>query len=601
MFASNLLSCSVSTKSKTITVRTLSSKEIDSCLESLHALLRPAGFLRQNNNELHQSRYVIRASQGVPGIKTPEQKIAYWLLQLDGRLKNSDDAARGRDVELLRRFYRLNYIVKKDNVSESYFDAQRRIMREQGRGDVPSTDAMRSEKIGNIKRDQRESLDTWIDYLLSSDADQYPIWVRYWSFEGMLKLGVLNGETGKFSKRTTSTVAPFAELNREAYAEVVDVLVRRINGDSLDDLTDETFKQLVQSGASFAKLYERQLVLAKEGVGTNLLSEASGVWVKYDKGSSADDLVESLKGKGTGWCTAGHSTAASQLKKGDFYVYYTKDQSGQMSNPRIAIRMEGEEIAEVRGVGPNQNIDQFMAGADILDKKLLEFGPEGERYTKRSSDMKKLTEIERKHKNKEELTKDELRFLYELDSKIEGFGYEKDPRIMEITSKRNFKQDLSFAVGCKESEISLTKEEALRGGMKYHIGDLDLRSLTLADGLKLPDNVGGSLYLSSLTSADGFKLPDSVGRSLDLSSLTSADGLKLPDRVGGSLDLRSLTSADGLKLPDSVGRYLDLRSLTSADGLKLPDSVGGPIYLNSLTSADELVIPPAIDRREIFY
>ena len=69
-----------------------------------------------------------------------------------------------------------------------------------------------------------------------------------------------------------------------------------------------------------------------------------------------------------------------------------------MSNPRIAIRMEGEEIAEVRGVGANQNIDEFMAGADILDKKLLEIGSEGERYTKRSSDMKKLTEIERKRK-----------------------------------------------------------------------------------------------------------------------------------------------------------------------------------------------------------
>ena len=55
-----------------------------------------------------------------------------------------------------------------------------------------------------------------MNYLLSSDADQYPVWVRYWSFERMLKLGVFNDETGKFSKRTASTITAFAELNQEA-------------------------------------------------------------------------------------------------------------------------------------------------------------------------------------------------------------------------------------------------------------------------------------------------------------------------------------------------------------------------------------------------
>jgi len=37
------------------------------------------------------------------------------------------------------------------------------------------------------------------------------------------------------------------------------------------------------------------------------------------------------------------------------------------------------------------------------------------------------------------------------------------------------------------------------------------------------------------------------------------------------LDLRSLTSAEGLTLPSSIGGWLDLRSLTSAEGLTLPE------------------------------
>ena len=56
--------------------------------------------------------------------------------------------------------------------------------------------------------------------------------------------------------------------------------------------------------------------------------------------------------------------------------------------------------------------------------------------------------------------------------------------------------------------------------------------------------------------------------SLDLRSLTSAAGLKLPNEIGGYLDLSSLTSAAGLKLPAKCG-YLDLSSLTSAEKEKL--------------------------------
>ena len=55
-------------------------------------------------------------------------------------------------------------------------------------------------------------------------------------------------------------------------------------------------------------------------------------------------LVESLKGYNTGWCTAGESTAKTQLQGGDFYVYYTLDENDEYKVPRIAIRMENNQI-----------------------------------------------------------------------------------------------------------------------------------------------------------------------------------------------------------------------------------------------------------------
>ena len=92
----------------------------------------------------------------------------------------------------------------------------------------------------------------------------------------------------------------------------------------------------------------------------------------YRQGSDHLPLVNSLKGMNTGWCTAGEKTAEAQLRDGDLHVYYSIDQNNKLTIPRIAIRMEGNRIGEVRGVAADQNLDSAIAGADILQMKLAE-------------------------------------------------------------------------------------------------------------------------------------------------------------------------------------------------------------------------------------
>lgn len=62
--------------------------------------------------------------------------------------------------------------------------------------------------------------------------------------------------------------------------------------------------------------------------------------------------------------------------------------------------------------------------------------------------MKHVTKIENKIKEKQELTAGDLIFLYEIDSPIEGFGYEKYPRIQELRSQRNPEEDMPVVFGC---------------------------------------------------------------------------------------------------------------------------------------------------------
>ena len=169
--------------------------------------------------------------------------------------------------------------------------------------------------------------------------------------------------------------------------------------------------------------------------------------------------------------------------------------------------MNGNQIAEIRGISENQNIESNME--KVVDKKLEEF-PDRDKYKKKVKDMEMLTYIYTKHQNKGELTKVDLRFLYEIDNKITGFGYKKDPRIEELLEGRNVRKDLALVLDCKEENISLTKEEALSGNVIYHYGGLYLSGLTSAKGLKLPDKIGGTIYLTSLESLEGLDLSSSL-------------------------------------------------------------------------------------------
>jgi len=83
--------------------------------------------------------------------------------------------------------------------------------------------------------------------------------------------------------------------------------------------------------------------------------------------------------------------ANTQLEAGDFYVYYSKNPATNENDiPRLAIRMQGNRIEEVRGITESQGIDNYIG--PVLEKKLKDFS-DGENYKERLGDMKKMTEI----------------------------------------------------------------------------------------------------------------------------------------------------------------------------------------------------------------
>lgn len=570
-------------------------------------------------SNLHNSDRVLKASN--VSDKKRERLLKYFerLEKLHNKVSKTKSV---NGEKLLKSFYYDLYVIKPENIPDTYFQNQVRLARERGYGNIELTEEEKMRKTEEVIDDQKKTLDKWIEYFLyDEESKSYEMWEKYWVFQGLQTLGKYDKETGKFSKRDKTTVYPFPPVEREYIFTTLKLMEDFLK----DKKSEEDIKQALSTG-NFKLLYE-YVIKQSFLKGEHQSNSDDGKWIKYEQGSDYNILRNSLQGYYTGWCTAaGENFAKDQLAGGDFYVYYSLDKNGEAKVPRIAIRMDGKyEIGEIRGIADNQNMEPEMM--PILEEKLKEF-PDKDKYLKKEHDMKLLTLIDKKVNNNIELTLDELKFLYELNNKIEGFGYEKDPRIEEIKRKRNKRRDYSLIFNVKEEEVALSQEEYNNssGEFKVLVDDFDLNYiiwndhiptssdssismlldfildfnfLTNNDGIILPQYIVGNLYLNELANANKLVFPKFISGSLSLSHLTNAKEVVLPQYIGGDLYLRGLTNIEKLKLPQNIDGDLILDNLTSSNNLILSQHIGGYIYLTRLKTVDNLKLPYGFDLNKL--
>lgn len=438
-------------------------------------------FLPKKYGDLPGSKPVERAvakkmRRGEKGASTREERVEAYLDRLEDLIKDP------RAFSLLKHKVLERYTTKPEEIPKSYWLAQEKTIRERGEaGDwAQATDEQKEElkakHAETVLHDQRASLEQWLDYFGSPDSDYIPKNLKYWIFRNIIGLSEYDKKQKKFPKRSKGTVNPFPDINYEALSYVVDAIAKKLKGENIEFEYDiqEADQQAFQTALkkeNFAKLYAWANEMHNP-IPEHLLPVTQGEWVKYEQNSEPDKLIKTIRGRGTGWCTAGENTARTQLQGGDFWVYYSLDDEGKPTIPRLAIRMQGQnEIAEEpRGVAYKQNVDPYMN--DILEAKLEEMGPAAEAYKKKSADMKKLTNIETKAKFKIKLEKEDLEFLYEINNPIEGFGYQKDPRIAELRKGRDPEEDMLTIFECTPNQIAHHASE-INKNTKAYLGKLE--------------------------------------------------------------------------------------------------------------------------------
>lgn len=418
----------------------------------------------QKSDQVQKS---VEKKERIEHIKTPnnpKDRNEVFLDRLESIFDNPNKDTKERNIELFKnRFLYPNILIDKNNVPENYFELQKKVAREQGHGYIEVTQQIRQMAGETLYNDQKQSLDTWVDYLVSSK--DYPSWFKYYTLKNVVKMGAYDKEKKEFGKRSKTTTGIFPDLNREALSFTYDILEKHYLKHEKHD--NEELKRIVDS-ANFSKIYAYAIDKVTPASKENK-EKTQGEWTKFTQGDDHIPLYESLQGHGTGWCTAGEETAKTQLANGDFYVYYTKDQDNKNTIPRIAIRMENDQVVEVRGIEKDQNLEGNMT--DIAKEKYHQL-PGGEKFDKKDHDMKLLTKIDNKVKNGQgELSKEELIFLYEIDNKIEGFGYKEDPRIKELISTRNIENDMPIVFGCTQEQIAHGQKE-INQNTKAYVGKL---------------------------------------------------------------------------------------------------------------------------------
>ena len=422
----------------------------------------------------------------LPGKNNERRNFAY-LSRLDRMVEKYGNKAEQKIWEASAE----NVVMDYEDIPDAYWKQQEQILRDNGQGRKLS-EYEKEILAEDLIDKQRQSITSWTNYLGDKNCP-YPLWFKVYAFDGISKMSnTLNLDDADYNRRDNTTALSFPKLNAEILAKVY----RQINDfygvDKKDWLSknsdDEKLVSLVKS-ANFPKLYAKELVDTKVILKTPERTEdVHGDWFEYKLGD--EEEIASLA-EGTKWCVVDPNVAHNYLVYGqysnpeeddDYDQDYEDDEDWEdddikvedpeakfiifrledpntpgvfASNGSASIRLDPNGIVdEISGLNEGQAVEDALV--PIVKEKALSL-PGGEKYLQKFDDKQTLIKLDNKMKEGEDLTKEELSFLYELDRPIATLDTynEEDPRIPELKEKYGIEYALEKGVDANKLVSSL--------------------------------------------------------------------------------------------------------------------------------------------------
>jgi len=407
----------------------------------------------------------------LPGKNNERRNFAY-LSRLNNMIEKHGDAIEQKLWEASAE----NLVMDYEDIPDSYWKQQEQILRDNGQG----RELSRYEKeilADDLIEKQRESITSWTNYLGDKNCP-YPLWFKVYAFDGISKMSnTLNLDDADYNRRDNTTALSFPKLNAEILAKVYRNINEFYGVDKENWLSkhsdDEKLVSLVKS-ANFPKLYAKELVDTKVILKTPERTEdVHGDWFEYKLGD--EEEIASLA-EGTRWCVVDPNVAHNYLVYGEyghsrstradeesnskakFIIFRLEDPNAPgifASNGSASIRLDPNgKVAEISGLNEGQAVEDALV--PIVKEKTLSL-PGGEKYLQKFDDKQALIRLDKKMEKGEDLTKEELSFLYELDRPIATLDTynEEDPRIPELKEKYDLEYALEKGVDANKMVASL--------------------------------------------------------------------------------------------------------------------------------------------------
>ena len=513
--------------------------------ESKHKDIVESSFNKARNNK-----------EKLPGKNNERRNFAY-LSRLDNMIEKHGDAIEQK----LWAASAENLVMDYEDIPDAYWKQQEQILRDNGQGRKLSEYEKKILAEDLIDK-QRQSITSWANYLGDKNCP-YPLWFKVYAFDGISKMSnALNLDDADYNRRDNTTALSFPKLNAEILAKVY----RQINDfygvDKENWLAqhsdDEKLVSLVKS-ANFPKLYAKELVDTKVILKTPERTEdVHGDWFEYKLGD--EEEIASLA-EGTRWCVVDPNVAHNYLvygqysdpgEDGDYDDYDDEDYEDDdqvesydhdnikvekpeakfiifrledpnspgifASNGSASIRLDPNGIVdEVSGLNDGQAIEDALI--PIVKEKTLSL-PGGEKYLQKFDDKQTLIKLDNKMEAGEDLTKEELSFLYELDRPIATLDTynREDPRIPELKEKYGIEYALEKGVDANKLVSSLDSYDITKnlGSLLKNGADIDLvvnrmRYSDIVDKLDYLIEHGANIDVNELVSRlNSFNISDNL-------------------------------------------------------------------------------------------
>ena len=485
-------------------------------------------------------------------------------------------------------------IISPENITEDYWRSQEQILRDNGQGRALN-DYEKQFLIEDIQKNQRESLKSWSDYLGNEDSP-YPIWFKVYAWDGVSKMGVFDKNKQQFAKRDRHTVAPYPKLNPATLAKVYGVISDFYNQSDQSRYKESPernteLEALVKSG-NFNKLYSKILLSEKAILETPERTEdIRGEWIEYLPGDE-EKLAEAAEG--TPWCIADPGTGRNYLQTRNYTGYqeydseskakfilfhlYDPETNNLASSACASIRLgQDGEVAEISGLDDGQALEDSLV--PIVEAKVRTL-PGGEEFLEAFADKKQLIAMDHKMQNGEDLTKEELEFLYEINRPIKSLEkYIEDPRLEEL--KEEYEIEYALEQGIDANSLI---RHLYPGDIAFYLDTL------ISHGADIDKIVSGMRAYDIIKNLDTLI---SHGADIDMDDLVSR---MYPDYIPENLDTLISHGADIDKIVSGMRAYDIIKNLDTliSHGADI-DKIASRMYLYYITKNLDTLISHGAD------